>query len=63
MSFAWMFTPLSQTAISCSLSGRSARQLNVQFQTVNVENSAANAVINVNAGQDALNFNFGVPKH
>ena len=39
-----------------------ADQLNVQFQTVDVENSAANAVINVNAGQNALNFNFGVAK-
>jgi hypothetical protein len=37
-----------------------ADQLNVQFQTIDVENSAANAVINVNAGQNALNFNFGV---
>ena len=36
-----------------------ADQLNVQFQTIDVENSAANAVINVNAGQNALNFNFG----
>jgi hypothetical protein len=39
-----------------------ADQLNVQFQTIEVENSAANAAINVNAGQNALNFNFGVPK-
>ena len=34
-----------------------ADQLNVQFQTIAVENSAANAVINVSAGQNALNFN------
>ena len=39
-----------------------ADQLNVQVQTVEVENSAANAVINVNAGQNAMNFNFGVAK-
>lgn len=37
-----------------------ADQLNVQFQTIDVANSAANAVINVNAGQSAMNFNFGV---
>lgn len=37
-----------------------AEQLNVQFQNIDVDNSAANAVINVNAGQNALNFNFGV---
>lgn len=36
-----------------------ADQLNVQFQTIDVDNSAANAVINVNAGQNAMNFNFG----
>jgi hypothetical protein len=36
-----------------------ADQLNVQFQTIDIDNSAANAVINVNAGQNALNFNFG----
>jgi hypothetical protein len=35
-----------------------ADQLNVQLQTINVESRAANAVINVNAGQNALNFNF-----
>jgi hypothetical protein len=35
-----------------------ADQLNVQFQTINVENSAANAVVNVNAAQNAMNFNF-----
>jgi hypothetical protein len=39
-----------------------ADQLNVQFQDIDVQNSAPNAVINVNAGQDALNFNFGVPR-
>jgi hypothetical protein len=38
-----------------------ADQLNVQFQTIDVENSAPNAVINVVAGQNALNFNFGSP--
>jgi hypothetical protein len=36
-----------------------ADQLNVQFQTIDVDNSAANAVINVVAGQNAMNFNFG----
>jgi hypothetical protein len=36
-----------------------ADQLNVQFQTIDVENSAPNAVINVVAGQNALNFNIG----
>ena len=35
-----------------------ADQLNVQFQNIDVDNSAANAVININAGQNALNFNF-----
>jgi hypothetical protein len=35
-----------------------ADQLNVQFQTIDVDNSAANAVINVNAGQGAANLNF-----
>jgi hypothetical protein len=39
-----------------------ADQLNVQFQTIDVENSAPNAAINVNAGQNAMNFNFAVPK-
>ena len=39
-----------------------ADQLNVQFQNIDVENSAPNAVINLNASQDALNFNFGVAK-
>jgi hypothetical protein len=37
-----------------------ADQLNVQFQNINVENSAPNASINVVAGQNALNFNFAV---
>jgi len=37
-----------------------ADQLNVQFQNVNVENSAPGANINVNAGQNAVNFNFAV---
>ena len=36
-----------------------ADQLNVQFQTIDIDNSAANAVINVVAGQNAMNFNFG----
>jgi hypothetical protein len=39
-----------------------ADQLNVQLQNIDVTNSAANAVINVNAGQGALNFNVAVPK-
>ena len=34
-----------------------AEQLTLQFQNINVENSAPNANINVNAGQDALIFN------
>ena len=37
-----------------------ADQLNVQFQNIDVTNSAANAVINVNVGQNAGNFNFSV---
>lgn len=37
-----------------------AEQLNVQFQDISVENSAPNASISVVAGQNALNFNFGV---
>ena len=37
-----------------------ADQLNVQFQNINVENSAPNSVINVVSGQNALNFNVGV---
>jgi len=36
-----------------------ADQLNVQFQTIDIESSAANAVINVVAGQDAINFKVG----
>src|SRR2546421_7161178 len=36
-----------------------ADQLNVQFQTIDVETAATNAVINVNPGQNAMNFNFG----
>jgi hypothetical protein len=40
-----------------------ADQLNVQFQNIDVQNSAANAVINVNAGQNAMNFNFAVAPH
>jgi hypothetical protein len=35
-----------------------ADQLNVQFQNIDIDNSAANAEINVNAGQNALNFKF-----
>ena len=34
-----------------------AEQLTLQFQNINVENSAPNSQINVNAGQDALIFN------
>ena len=34
-----------------------AEQLTLQFQNINVENSAPNSNINVNAGQDALTFN------
>jgi len=33
-----------------------ADQLNVQFQTIDIESSAANAVINVDASQNAANF-------
>jgi hypothetical protein len=36
-----------------------ADQLNVQFQDIDVENSAPNANVNVVAGQKALNFNIG----
>ena len=36
-----------------------ADQLNVQFQTIDINNSAANAVISVVAGQDAINFKVG----
>ena len=36
-----------------------ADQLNVQFQTIDIDNSASNAVINVAASQGALNFNIG----
>ena len=36
-----------------------ADQLNVQFQTIDVNSSAANAVINVVAGQNAVNFKLG----
>jgi hypothetical protein len=39
-----------------------ADQLNVQFQTIAVESNAADAVINVNANQNAMNFNFGLSK-
>ena len=35
-----------------------ADQLNVQFQNIDVDNSAANAQITINAGQNAMNFNF-----
>ncbi|MBA2962073.1 hypothetical protein GON04_21330 [Ramlibacter sp. MAH-25] len=37
-----------------------ADQLNVQMQTINVENSAPNAVINVTAVQNAINVNVDV---
>jgi len=36
-----------------------ADQMNLQFQTIDIDSSGANAVINVTAGQNALNFNFG----
>ena len=36
-----------------------ADQLNVQFQTIDVNNSAANAVVNVSAGQNAMNVKLG----
>lgn len=36
-----------------------ADQLNAQFQTIDVDNSAANAVINVNASQRGLNLAIG----
>jgi hypothetical protein len=36
-----------------------ADQLNVQFQTIDVHNSAPNAVISLVAGQNAMNFKFG----
>jgi hypothetical protein len=36
-----------------------ADQLNVQFQTIDIDASAANAIINVAAEQRALNFNLG----
>ncbi|MBE7417035.1 MAG: hypothetical protein HS128_04640 [Ideonella sp.] len=34
-----------------------ANQLTLQFQNINVENSAPNAAISVNAGQNALDLN------
>jgi len=36
-----------------------ADQLNVQFQTIDIDNSAANANINVAADQRGLNFHLG----
>jgi hypothetical protein len=36
-----------------------ADQLTVQFQTIDVNNSAANAQINVAAGQNAINLKLG----
>ncbi len=36
-----------------------ADQLNVQFQNIDIDNSASNAVINVDANQNALNLNIG----
>jgi len=36
-----------------------ADQLSVQFQTIDIDNSASNAVISVDANQNALNFNIG----
>ena len=38
-----------------------ADQLNLQLQNINVENSAANAMINVVAGQNAMNLNIVPP--
>lgn len=35
-----------------------ADQLTLQFQNINVENSAPNAQINVNAGQNSLSLDF-----
>jgi hypothetical protein len=35
-----------------------AEQLTLQFQNINVENSAPNSQINVNAGQAGFNFDF-----
>jgi hypothetical protein len=34
-----------------------AQQMTLQFQNINVDNSAPNSTINVNAGQNGLNFN------
>ena len=39
-----------------------ADQLNVQVQNIDVDNKGANAVINIDAGQGALNFNFTAPR-
>jgi len=36
-----------------------ADQLTVQFQNIDVSNSAANATINVSAGQNAINLKLG----
>ena len=36
-----------------------ADQLNVQFQTIDINSTAANAVINVAANQNAVNFKLG----
>ena len=36
-----------------------ADQLNVQFQTIDVNSNASNAVVNVTASQKALNLNVG----
>ena len=36
-----------------------ADQLTVQFQNIDVNNSAANATINVTAGQNAINLKLG----
>ncbi|HET9205745.1 MAG TPA: hypothetical protein VFO28_05880 [Burkholderiaceae bacterium] len=38
-----------------------AENLTLQFQNINVENSGSNSEINVNAGQNALTFDIGVP--
>jgi hypothetical protein len=36
-----------------------ADQLNVQFQTIDIDSTASNSVINVDADQRALNFKIG----
>jgi hypothetical protein len=36
-----------------------ADQLNVQFQTIAVDNSGSNSAINISAGQNGVNFKIG----